>query len=360
MRGSIIFFFFVFTFNLFATPQQSDFLYYKGKKFMLSTGWGHPSPLETYYSQKQIKYPFEMLHTANYRGHIATWIIENDRFYLKEISIQEKEFLPNDFDITSNQNSSEKNVFADWFSGIIECNLYDTSKIGDIIYIDRSKLIDTYYFHIRHGEVIEELLIHDDIVRDMATRDRILRLYENYIAYYFRLNASDSIIYQNKAGYLNGNRGISPLLELFSNDHMKWPFNWENLKRSGAPNCKWMVENDSLFLVDIHLNTGLSYDSVTRIEVELNELFNNPDNLRNVFGDWISGVYLVKYGNMVQDKNNYERKKFEVSEYSFLRIKGGIVTEKWIVPGNFKFNKLKKNIDPGLKKILDDYNYSNS
>ncbi len=34
---------------------------------------------------KQIKYPFWMSSTANYRGHIGVWQIESDSLFLNEI-----------------------------------------------------------------------------------------------------------------------------------------------------------------------------------------------------------------------------------------------------------------------------------
>lgn len=53
--------------NTTATEQQSDILFYNNEKLTIDIGWGHPSPLQTYYQQNGLNYPFRMLSTANYR-----------------------------------------------------------------------------------------------------------------------------------------------------------------------------------------------------------------------------------------------------------------------------------------------------
>lgn len=84
-----------------ATEQVPDYLYYKNKKLTLDTGWGHPSPLQTYYYQNYIDYPFAMLSTANYRGHVAIWEIKNDKLFLKEIRINQDTFKPEKYNVKS-------------------------------------------------------------------------------------------------------------------------------------------------------------------------------------------------------------------------------------------------------------------
>jgi len=74
-RLNILFTLIINSILLNATEQVPDYLHFKGLKLTLSTGWGHPSPLQTYYSQNNIDYPFTMLSTANYRGHVAIWEI---------------------------------------------------------------------------------------------------------------------------------------------------------------------------------------------------------------------------------------------------------------------------------------------
>ena len=64
-----------------ATAQFPDVLIYEGKKCELFS-----NPLESYYKQDRALRPkFQSWHTANYRGYVATWEIDNGVLYLKEI-----------------------------------------------------------------------------------------------------------------------------------------------------------------------------------------------------------------------------------------------------------------------------------
>ena len=75
----------IFMVRAFSTEQEPDILNFQEQKLRLQTGWGDPSPLETYFLQNNKKSPFRMLSSANYRGFIATWKIENDKLYLTYI-----------------------------------------------------------------------------------------------------------------------------------------------------------------------------------------------------------------------------------------------------------------------------------
>ena len=134
---------------VFATEQTPDKLIVKKEELSLSVGWGHPSPLQTYFRQnRDIKNPFRMISTANYRGHIATWKIENSRFYLVGLDVNGKKHKPTDFGIKSENSglSNEKRVFADWFTGVIECR--KINKDWNVSY--------TVYYYVKKGIVERE------------------------------------------------------------------------------------------------------------------------------------------------------------------------------------------------------------
>lgn len=64
-----------------ATAQFPDVLIYEGKQYQLFS-----NPLESYYKAHGLPRPkFQAWHTANYRGYVATWEIDNDVLYLKKI-----------------------------------------------------------------------------------------------------------------------------------------------------------------------------------------------------------------------------------------------------------------------------------
>jgi hypothetical protein len=63
-----------------ATAQLPDRLIYEGKEQAL-----YSNPLESYYGKENPRPKFQMWHTANYRGYVATWEIDQGVLYLKAI-----------------------------------------------------------------------------------------------------------------------------------------------------------------------------------------------------------------------------------------------------------------------------------
>ena len=249
----------------FATQQVPDILFYDNLELSLSTGWGHPSPLETYYYQNNIEIPFEGYSTANYRGHVAIWEIVDANLYLTEIQIDDfirdpngqyeyvvESYEPNEFGVESNSCPSSENgdVFADWFSGILDC--YLRSEAG----------YTSYFFHVREGKIVDIKIIdeqdydmlynspsYDALSEDLKSKYNMLILNENYITYYFRLNEDDEIKLEEENCRLNtGYVRLSPVFGFYDNNHLKWPYNWENTEKSGAPHCQWLIEDGNLYL----------------------------------------------------------------------------------------------------------------
>ncbi|SRR5690554_1239293 len=346
---------------LHATEQEPDFLHYDGKKLTLSTGWGHPSPLETYYSQNNIEYPFTMLHTANYRGHVAIWEISDDKLFLKEIQIEKAKYKPEKFSVKSQSDSlfSKDKVFADWFTGVIigeernKKNYWEVEK-SYYFYVKYGKVVDMQELTEKDFKQIEKISEKDTSNHDLMAKYSMLYLNNSYISYYFRIHGNDTITFDTKGGYLSGNSGLSPVLLYFDNNHLKWPYNWENFEKSGAPFCTWIIENDSLLLTNIELHTGTGFYSIDKFSVDLLDIF--PDGLINnkVFGDWISGIFVVRHGKNEEDENLPGYFEFKASEFTYLRLKNGIVLEKYTVPADFDFKNVPSDTDVGLKKILDE------
>ena len=350
-----------------ATMQEPDILRYSNLKLSLSTGWGHPSPLETYYYQNSIDYPFSMLSTANYRGHVAVWKIYKDKLYLTEIRIDKsfepqnfKVYKPQDFDVRSMSSPPLKDdeVFADWFSGILEC--HTGYKIGHTKY---------YYFHVRNGLVIGHEIVTQqdqqkirntsnkkDLSDELKSKLKMLTLNENYIAYYYRLHEEDTIKHKQKIDLLGtGSKGLSPILAFYDNNHLKWPYNWENMEKSGAPHCKWLIKDNKLYLTSVELYSGLKFDSVDKEKIELTTLFKEKAQNGVVYADWVSGVYLIKpesesiFGDASKQKDN------KSMESTIVRIKDGLLIESFTVPSDFDIDKMPGDINPKLKQIIEDY-----
>jgi hypothetical protein len=349
--------------NIFATDQVPDVLYYNNMELKLSTGWGHPSPLETYFYQNNIPYPFKMLSTANYRGHIAFWTIQNNQLFIKKIVVRDSTFSPQKFKIKSKTDTTltDDFVFADWFSGIIDCQLRDSKNYW--------KVIKSYYFHIRNGHVIDiqeitekdfkkiqNISEKDTSDKELMNKYKILYLNQNYISYYFRLNENDRIVFNSEECLLNSSvEKLSPIFAYFNNDHLNWPYNWENVQNCGAPNCKWLIESDKLYLTELKLYSGLNFDSIVKEPVDLNILFKDLEN-NKVFAKWVNGVYLIKQGSEKEDELLKGYKTFVPSNFTYIRIKDGIIEQKCTIPADFDFKKFEvEGNDEGLKKIIKDY-----
>jgi hypothetical protein len=349
----------------YATEQEPDILYYKNQELTLSTGWGHPSPLQTYFWQNNLKYPFSMLSTANYRGHIATWEIENNMLFLKKIWSPEGELTPAHFNIKSKKDTTFQNqmVFADWFSGVIECQLRDTTNYWN------TKL--WYYFHVKNGMVVNIQILNKkdfDEIKKITSKDnpslgdntlfdkyKMLLLNQNYIAYYFRLNGNDTIIHENKGGYFYGNREGSPILSYFSNDHTKWLYNWENYEKNGAPNCQWIVREKKVYLTKIELHSGTGFYSIDKDSVNLDVFFRDKIDNNMVLADWLSGIYVMSFGKQVEDDLLKGYFRYKTEEYVYLRLNKGEIVETYTIPSSFNFKKIPKDTPKGLKRIIKEF-----
>lgn len=347
--------------QLIATEQVSDVLYYEKEKLALDIGWGHPSPLETYYRQNNMVYPFTMLSTANYRGHVATWEIENGILYITEVAINEEKYKPQKFNIKSEDESfsSKNKVFADWFNGVLVCRKRKENNYWETEY--------SIFFYVRNGVVRKtEKITDEDYKRiqnisekdtsdlELMSKYSMLYLNESYISYYFRLYDKETIIIKEKKGYIIGKRGNSIILEYFNNDHMKWIYNWENNELSGAPNGVWEIQENKLFLNSINLHTGLEFDGAQKIKVDLTDVFKDKEVKNDrVLVDWANGIYIITHGEEIKDE--YDFMRFKKTEYTLLRINNGIIEESHTVASDFNFNEIPEDTDPKLKRLLEDF-----
>jgi hypothetical protein len=360
----------------FATQQVPDILFYDNLELSLSTGWGHPSPLQTYYCQKGIASPFYGFSTANYRGHIAVWEVVDSNLYLTEIQIGDYEpneldpnvydyvtesYEPNEYGVEPNSCPPAENgdVFADWFSGILDCYLVSEDSYC------------SYLFHVREGVIVEmqiisrqeyEIIYNFPVYRlsdELKRKAYMLLLNENYITYYFRLDEDDEIEYEEENCRLNtGWDRLSPVFGLYDNSHLNWPYNWENTDKIGAPHCKWLIKDSKLYLTGVELYSGLSFYEIDTEKLDLTTLFDDEVTDGVVFADWVNGVYQIKHGYVIEEDAGWPGLTFtffNVTEYTFIRIEEGQLIESYTVPEDFDFENLPEDIDPGLRQIIEDY-----
>ena len=299
--------------------------------------------------EKKVTKTIEILRTSNYRRHIAIWEINNDRLFLKEIQVEASTYNPEKYNVKSKTDTvfCENLVFADWFNGVLECHLVTNWE---------TKVV--YYFYVKNGNIVNMQMLtnsdfdriakEDTIPEELMDKYHIYRCYENYIAYYLRLNNKDTIIMENEGGgYLRGNFDMSPLLLYYANDHIQFPYNWENFEKNGSPHCQWIIEDEEIYLTKINLYSGLDIFEIEKDTVHLNSLFSDKVHNNRVFCDWISGIYTIEYG----ESTEFEF-QFEASKYTYLRIKNGIVTEIYTIPSDSDLS----GIPDGLKILLKELN----
>jgi len=272
------------------------------------------------------------------------------------------EFDPNEFGVEPNSCPPSENgdVFADWFSGILDCYL-----------VSEGGYYTSYFFHVREGVIIDMEIVSQrdyDILYtyppfhtlsdELKKKVYMLLLNENYITYYFRLD-DDEIEFEEQECRLNtGADRLSPVFGLYDNSHLNWPYNWENTDKCGAPHCKWLIKDSKLYLSGVELYSGLSYYSVDTETLDLTALFNDRVIDGIIDANWVSGVYLIKHGYETVEDAGWPGLTFTffiVTECTYIRIEEGQLIESYTVPKDFDFENLPEDIDPGLKQIIEDY-----
>lgn len=133
----------------FATPQIPDKLIYEGKEYTLTSNY-----LEPYFERYPDKKPkVDNVTTALWRGYIATFEIENNEFFLKDIQIVKE--MPDSAVLIELESvlhdifPSQQRIKLDWFTGLLEFP-YNKKKNSFLEY-------ENYYlFEIDKGNIIKK------------------------------------------------------------------------------------------------------------------------------------------------------------------------------------------------------------
>lgn len=346
----------------FATEQFPDIIVYGGEKYELSVGWGHPSPLQVFYIRTNTQSPFHSYSTANYRGHIATWIISGGKLYLSKVDTRRHTgrtgtywpdnsrradtlASPGYFNIASlsgQQAEPNGDVLADWFSGVLVIGSPITNSKK------KTKMKGTRYIYVRNGEVIEDqFVLNKDFKRMQTISDKdtsdhkfmdkynIIILNHFYISYYFQsCMGQDEVLYDGHRGRLSSQDFRPQLMSLFDNDPIQFPFSWENFHRNGSPICIWRISNDSLFINSITLWSGTGFDEHDEARVELDEIFKS-ERIENgmAFAFWMNGERTIEYGEEREGAFGMNEFRVERQQRIFLDS-GRIVQTEW-TPSSF-------------------------
>ena len=106
----------LFSGTVFATQQIQDQVIFYDKAGTIETSL-FPTPLERYFYENKIPYPFKMHGTANYRGHVAIWEVTQNQMYLVKVLVDKKEIILNEFFPKIYQVAGK--IKASWFTGML-------------------------------------------------------------------------------------------------------------------------------------------------------------------------------------------------------------------------------------------------
>ena len=343
-----------FCMTSYATNQTPDIFIENGKKYVLFVSWGHPSPLQALYARTGTESPFGWHCTSNYRGHVATWQVCDSAFYLVSVDASDEvcgEFKPNDttrihtvaepsfFGVKSLSGAAPNKdgaVLADWFTGVLEI----TPTYQDV----QNGTSDDFvrYIYIRNGRMVKDVTItsldrmffqqleEEAWDSDMKEKYQMARLYECYLSFYLRSGLAYDQVNLGKHSGRFPTRDFRPMLMLlYDNDPLQFPFNWENFEKNGAPVCKWMIQNDSLFLCQVTLQSGLDLFKPEEKSVELSELFRQERIVNNrVFAFWMSGEFVVEYGE--EKEGMFGMPEFQIDRKQTITLDSGrVVKSEW-------------------------------
>ncbi|MDF1697799.1 MAG: hypothetical protein P1U56_18270 [Saprospiraceae bacterium] len=350
----------------YATQQQPDILLTHRDTLYIDVGWGHPSPLQTYFSQNKIKYPFKSLHSANYRGHVATWSIENKMLYIQTIQVNEINHSPNEFMLQKTTNENQ-NIQANWFTGYLLARKYSPTNYYEIEF-------ETYYY-VKNGEIVKEVTftnqdyekvkINIDAGINPKTNERlsILQDYEKYISYYFRLHDDEAIQINDQDGFITRAVGGKLVLQYYNDDHFSWPYNWEAEDISGVPVGTWLIEEDQIFLTEIELHTGLGFYETETYDIELSNVFEGKES--KIKAKWLNGLYLIQHRKEMEkeddddveddfeDDDELSIYDYEVVSFRILDVKDGIVVNQCTAPGDLYYYEINETTPDNTKRLIN-------
>lgn len=232
-----------------ATQQLDDIIIYNNEKCALRTHWAYPSPLQVYFkSNKEVEYPFTSSSTANHRGHIATWKIDNNRLFLTHIDTGSISFDRKTFEIAETRREIDLGdifpedtivddaVPADWFSGFILISARPYKEWFEAPYSDEKYAVTKYREYVivqlESGRVVR--------TRPFSTEEywSISRMYHNY----HDLAPEDREVFESYHSYLASFR--------------KHPLRMDRTAASAAPKIEYTAQDFDAFIIRYFTKTA--------------------------------------------------------------------------------------------------------
>jgi hypothetical protein len=129
---------------LLATAQQGDVLLLNGKEYSI-----HTNPLEPYLEEHPGRLPKgDVVSTGLWRGYVAKWKVENERFLLVDVGILKSVSKPGEHGFSSELSSvmatmfpGEKEVLASWFTGHV---IVPDGKLVEYVHMGYASTYEKY------------------------------------------------------------------------------------------------------------------------------------------------------------------------------------------------------------------------
>ena len=320
-----------FCMTSYATNQTPDIFIENGKKYVLFVSWGHPSPLQALYARTGTESPFGWHCTSNYRGHVATWQVCDSALYLVSVDSRYHfggtgTYWPTDstrIDTVAEPALEITPTYQDVKSGASE-------RWVRYLYFRNGKMLKDVTLMPKDRERLKDFKKNYKKDSDLMEIYQMAYLNQCYLSYYLRSGLDhDQVVFSNHQGRFQARDFRPMLMSLYDNDPLQFPFNWENFEKNGAPVCKWLIQNDSLFLCQVTLQSGLNLFEPEVENVELSELF-RPERIVNkrVFAFWMSGSFVVEYGEVEEDM--FGMKEMKVDRRQTITLDSGrVVNSEW-------------------------------
>ncbi|MFV0539267.1 MAG: hypothetical protein ACK5M3_18150 [Dysgonomonas sp.] len=141
----------LFCLSTFATAQIPDKIIYKGKEYKL-----HSNPLELYFTKEPDKRPkSDIMSSALWRGYIATFEIEDNILFLKDIETMYYEGNERKWrSVLSEVFPDQKKIKIAWMTGLL---IIPYGEMKNYVHMGYASTYENYLlFEVNEGNIVKE------------------------------------------------------------------------------------------------------------------------------------------------------------------------------------------------------------
>jgi len=146
---------FVLTVSTFATSQSPDKIIYKGQEYSLNT-----NPLESFFENNpNLRPKSDIMSTALWRGYIATFEIQDNQLFVKDIVVMNEDTTTSTHKTTwrsvfNQVFPNQKQIRVDWLTGLL---VIPNGKLVNYVHMGYASTYENYILlEIDKGNLIQE------------------------------------------------------------------------------------------------------------------------------------------------------------------------------------------------------------